>query len=190
MTKKREFSYNEVPYPSYTFPQASPDRLATMAAVHGLKAAPPAKCRVLELGCGNGANLMSLAYLFTDSEFVGIDLSPVHINDAQSSSTSLKLANTKFLQMDLMEFDAERFGRFDYIIAHGLYSWVPQVVRERILSIYCTALEPNGIGYISYNTYPGCHVRRIISDIMKFHTAGESDPRSMVEKGHTAELSN
>ncbi|MGI8811842.1 MAG: methyltransferase regulatory domain-containing protein [Pyrinomonadaceae bacterium] len=177
-------SYDEVPYPSYTFPQTSPDRLATMAVLNGIRAAPPDRCRVLELGCGDGANLLSFAYALPESEFLGVDLSSVHISDATAAVVELELRNARFLQMDLADLDVEEFGQFDYVIAHGLYSWVPPAIRERILDIYSQILNPEGVGYISYNAFPGCHFRKMISELMCFHTADERDPYKKIEAGH------
>lgn len=182
-TMDTTFSYDEVPYPSFTFPQTHPDRLATIAAFHSLKTAPPDNCRVLELGCGDGTNLISMAYALPESRFVGIDLSEVHINDAKSTAASLGLVNIAFQQEDVVKLDTNELGEFDFIIAHGLYSWVPDFVRESILSIYEKCLSPNGIGYISYNAYPGCHIRDLTRGMMRFHAKDTTDPLEKVEKG-------
>ena len=180
-----EFSYDEVPYPSYTFPQTSPDRLATLATLFGMKPAPPRQCRVLEVGCGDGANLLSHAFMYRDSEFVGIDLSNVHVSGANTAKAELALSNVRFEQIDIMAFDVEKFGTFDYVIAHGVFSWVPAAVRDKLLRIYSTGLTPQGVGYISYNAYPGCHLRQIVWDMLRFHTKDELDPLAKVEKGRS-----
>lgn len=181
MTSK--FSYDAVPYPSFTFPQTNPSRLAVMGVYHGMAPASPESCRVLELGCGDGANLMSFASIFPTSEFLGIDLSAVHIDEARSTAEQLGLDNTAFLQRDVTEFDRDSFGEFDFIIAHGLYSWVPDFVREKTLEIYRACLTANGIGYISYNVYPGSYFRDISRNLMKFHTDSLTDPIEKVREG-------
>lgn len=182
-TEMSEFSYDQVPYPSFTFPQTSPDRLATMAILFGLRPPAPADCRVLEIGCGDGANLLSLAFSLPESKFVGIDLSAVHIRSAEKSSVDLALPNISFFQLDLIDFDFESFGKFDYVIAHGLFSWIPAAVRSKLLYIFSGVLAPNGVGYISYNTFPGSHARRIVWDMMRYGAALETDPLKKVEKG-------
>ena len=63
----------------------------------------------------------------------------------------------------------ERAEPFDYIIAHGVYSWVPDPVRDRILAICSESLSPNGVAYVSYNTYPGGHIRDMVREMMLFH---------------------
>ena len=63
----------------------------------------------------------------------------------------------------------EDFGRFDYVICHGVYSWVPEAVQDRILEICARNLTPDGVAYVSYNTYPGWHARGLARDLMGFH---------------------
>src|SRR5688500_12166062 len=112
-------TYDAVPYPSKFFLQTHPDRLATAGMLYGMRPAQVESCRVLELGCGNGSNLISHAYGLPHSHFVGIDLSQIHIDQAKAASGELELSNIEFRQMDLMEMTVEDFGRFDYITAHG-----------------------------------------------------------------------
>ncbi|MEP7214466.1 MAG: class I SAM-dependent methyltransferase [Acidobacteriota bacterium] len=178
-----EFSYDDVPYPSYAFPQTSPDRLATMATLFGMQPAPPNRCRVLEIGCGDGTNLLSHAFLLPESEFVGIDLSSVQIADAKDSAKHLGLTNTRFEQINILDFDQDYFGKFDYIVTHGVFSWVPSEVRAKLLEIYIGALAEQGVGYISYNAFPGCHLRRIVWDLMRFHTMDEPEPGKKIVMG-------
>lgn len=178
-----KFAYDEVPYSSFTFPQTRPDRLATLAAFHGMDPAAPEKCRVVELGCGDGTNLISFAYILPDSEFVGIDLSETHIDKAKITAGELGLKNLTFLHEDIMDFTRDRFGEFDFIIAHGLFSWVPDFVRAKVLEIYGECLSPQGVGYISYNAFPGCHIRQMIWKMMQFHTEKVDDPMAKVGHG-------
>lgn len=177
------FSYDDVPYPSYTFPQTHPDRLATLATFYGIDVALPANCRVLELGCGDGTNLISMAYSLPSSRFVGIDLSEVHIHDAKLTAETLGLSNVEFRQEDVMKLDTAELGEFDFIVAHGLYSWVPEFVRESVLNIYKECLSSNGIGYISFNAYPGCHIRDMTRGMMQFHARKIANPIEKVEQG-------
>lgn len=178
-----DFIYDDVPYPSFVFPQTNPDRLSTLARVHGIDAADPAKCRMLELGCGDGTNLLSLAYMLPESRFVGIDLAATHINAAKRSALELGLANVEFLEMDVTQADPAALGEFDFIVAHGLFSWVPEFVRPAIFDLYANCLAPTGVGYISYNALPGCHIREITHGMMKFATRNISDPREKVAAG-------
>jgi SAM-dependent methyltransferase len=176
-----EFSYDAVPYPSKFFLQTHPDRLATAAMLYGMRSAQAQKCRVLELGCGNGSNLISHAFGLPDSEFVGIDLSEKHIEKANASANELGLKNITFQKMDVLEITVDDFGRFDFITAHGLFSWVPDFVRDKVLSLFSELLTENGVGYISYNAFPGCYAREMVRSIMRFHTRETADPQQKVE---------
>jgi methyltransferase-like protein len=183
MPVSENFIYDALPYPSFTFPQTHPDRLATLGTFYGMSPARPEKCRVLELGCGDGANLLSFAYGLPNSEFVGVDLSAVHIADAKKTAEELNLSNISFYAENVLDFTRERFGEFDFIIAHGLYSWIPDFVRQKVVEIYAECLAPQGVGYISYNAYPGCHLRAMMWDAMRFHTAELEEPLEKVQHG-------
>lgn len=162
--------YDEVLYPSGLFPQTHPDRLATAAYLRGMSPAPIERCRVLELGCGSANNLISMAFQLPRSEFVGVDLGRVPIASGEAIVAELKMQNVTLKAMDICDVNAVEFGTFDFIITHGVYSWVPQQVRERILAISREMLNPHGIAYISYNAYPGCHFRDLVRHMMCFHT--------------------
>ncbi len=175
-------SYNEVPYPSFVFPQTSPDRLATLARLRGVNAVDPNASRMLELGCGDGTNLLAFAHAYPNSRFVGIDLAERHIEDAVASAKELGLKNIEFIAADLCRIDLAKLGKFDFIVAHGLFSWIPDKVREAVLHIYKECLTENGVGYISYNAYPGCHIREMINGMMQFHIEGIEDPIDKVSE--------
>lgn len=178
-------SYNEVPYPSFVFPQTSPDRLATLGRLRGIETANPNDSRSLELGCGDGANLIAFAYAYPESRFVGIDLAERHIEKAKLSAQKLGLKNIEFIAADICELELAALGKFDTIVAHGLFSWVPDAVRERILLIYKELLEPNGVGYISYNAFPGCRVRQMMNDMMRFHCGDIDEPAERIDEAKT-----
>ncbi len=176
------FSYDELPYPSKFFLQTHPDRLAVIATLFGMSPAPVETCRVLELGCGNGSNLISHAFHLPDARFVGVDLAQNHIDDATRGAAELGLRNAEFIQMDVAEMSVSEFGKFDYIIAHGLFSWVPEFVRDRVLAISAEMLADNGVGYVSYNAFPGAHYRRMVQSMLRFHARAFEDPLEKV--GH------
>ena len=176
-----EFSYDTIPYPSKFFMQTHPDRLATAATLYGMEPKAIENCRVLELGCGNGSNLISHAFGLPDASFVGVDLSKKHIETANAGAAELGLSNIEFRQMDVMDMTAGEFGEFDYITAHGLISWIPEAVRERVPALFNEMLTANGVGYISYNAYPGAYPREMVRSIMRFHTRETGEPVKKVE---------
>ncbi len=173
------FIYDQVPYPSHSFTASHPDRLATLAVLLGMVPTPVEHCRVLELGCAGGGNILPMAQDLPDSEFVGIDLSEREIADGLAVVGKLALPNVSLKAMDILDVDAS-FGQFDYIITHGIYSWVPPAVQDKILEICKQNLAPNGVAYVSYNTYPGWHMLGAIRDMMLYHTRDIADPHQKV----------
>jgi len=167
-------SYDEIPYESNAFPQTHPERLAVIARLFGLPSRPPANCRVLELGCAGGGNLIPLAYSLPGGEFVGIDYSRRHVERAEKTIKNLCLKNIRVSHGSILDIDAS-WGLFDYIVCHGVFSWVADPVQDKILALSMANLAPAGVAYISYNTYPGWHMREMIRDMMTYHAAQFAD---------------
>lgn len=161
--------------------QTHPDRLASVATLFGMKPAPVTACRVLEVGCGNGGNLIPMAYALPGSHFFGVDLADSAIVQGQRAIGELALSNIALAAADLRSMSAEA-GEFDYIIAHGLYSWVPEDVRESLLQLCRERLSPEGVAFISYNAFPGRHVRIMLREMMLYHTRGCEDGRQRIEQ--------
>lgn len=160
--------YDEIPYASRPFPQTHPDNLATLATLFGMQPPPVDRCRVLELGCAAGGNLIPMAATLPGSRFVGIDLSRRQIDDGRRMVDALGLKNIQLLRRNILDV-GERLGEFDYIICHGVFSWVPAPVRERILAVCAERLALNGVAFVSYNTYPGWHLPSVVRAMMRFH---------------------
>ena len=148
MAKAELTPYDEVAYPTFPISFTHPDRLATVATHFGMRPAPVERCRVLELGCSNGANLLSMAVTLPESEFVGVDSAGIPIARGKAMVEALGLKNIALRHLDLLEM-APDYGKFDYIIVHGIYSWVPSAVRDQILAICKASMQPQGIAYVS-----------------------------------------
>ena len=174
-------SYDEVPYESNPFPWTHPDQLAVVATLFGMQPPAPDRYRVLELGCASGGNLIPMALDLPASRFTGIDLSPRQIGDGRKVIEALGLTNIELQAMSILDVNRD-FGTFDYIICHGVYSWVPREVQEKILAICAENLAPNGVAYVSYNTYPGWHLRGMIRDMMLYHARRFADPAVRVQQ--------
>jgi SAM-dependent methyltransferase len=168
-------AYNDVAYTSYPNFATHPDHLAAVATLFGLDVAPVGSSRVLELACGDGINLLPAAAALPHANFVGVDIAARPLEVARRMAADLALANVHLLQLDLRELPAD-LGTFDYIIAHGLYSWVPEVVRAEVLPLIARHLAPNGVAFVSYNTLPGCHARQAVWEMLKYHTRTTTDP--------------
>ncbi len=174
--------YDAVPYAVNAFPQTTPDRLGVIGRLFGVGSAPPANCHVLELGCASGGNLIPMAVNHPGSRFVGVDLSERQVAEGQAVIRELGLANIELKHLSIMDVGAE-LGAFDYILAHGVYSWVPPEVQAKILKICRDRLTAAGIGYISYNTFPGWHARGAIREMLWYHTEHLRDPAQRVKQG-------
>lgn len=180
MSGKEPTVYDAVSYPGSPFSPIHPDRLATIAALYGFPAAPPERCRVLELGCGSGSDLISMAYVLPGSTFLGLDAAGSAIAQGREQISALGLTNVTLLHADLL--NASNLGTYDYVVAHGLYSWVPPSVQERVLEIASEALAPNGVAYVSYNALPGCHVRNAMRQMMRWHVRSIEDPAERISQ--------
>lgn len=177
--------YDAVAYPGHSFAQTHPARLATIAHFHGMSPVPPSAMRVLELGCGRGGNLVPMAAQFPQSDFLGIDLSADSIRQASETAEAFGLRNLAFRQQDILTLEAD-LGRFDYIIVHGVYSWVPEAVRERIIALFGALLAPQGVAYVSYNALPGCRLRDLARDVMLHAVRDIDDPQERVRVARAA----
>jgi methyltransferase-like protein/2-polyprenyl-3-methyl-5-hydroxy-6-metoxy-1,4-benzoquinol methylase len=172
-------SYDLVPYPASAYVQSHPDRLATLAVLFGMSPRDISRCRVLELGCADGSNLIPMACALPESTFLGLDLSARQIKPGQDLIATLGLPNIELRRGNIIDVDAG-FGVFDYIIVHGVFSWVPSDVQEKILSICHERLSDQGIAYISYNTYPGWRMRGMLRDMMLYHSRKFEDPQKQI----------
>src|SRR5262249_29590623 len=168
-------SYDDVPYDSHPIWVTHPDHLAVIATLAGMRPAPVEHCRVLELGCASGGNLIPMAVALPESQFVGIDLSPAQVADGQATIAALGVRNVTLEAQSILDLD-ESIGTFDYIVCHGVYSWVPPAVQDGILAVFARHLAPQGVAYVSYNTHPGWHLRGMVRDMMLFHAARFTEP--------------
>jgi SAM-dependent methyltransferase len=169
-------NYDEIPYSKYPYPQTHPDRLATIATLHGLDPAPPARCRVLELGCGAGGNLIPLAYSAPDLVAVGVDLAATAIAEGRRTVEALGLGNVELRAGDLRDLRDGDGGGFDYVVAHGVYAWVDAEVRDALLAAMRAQLAPDGVAFVSYNALPGGYLRRMIREMGLWHGRDAADP--------------
>lgn len=167
--------YDLTPYQSFAISETHPNRLAVLATLFGRSPTPLARCRVLEIGCAGGGNLLPMAAAFPQAQFVGLDYSQVQIDVAKQAQQALGLSNISFRCADLRSVAAASLGEFDYVIAHGIYSWLPADAQAAMLKLCRDCLAEVGIAYVSYNTLPGWHMRGMVRDLMLFHAASFGD---------------
>jgi methyltransferase-like protein len=171
--------YNEVPYTDNPYQVTHPRRLETMATLFGMTPAPIGTSRVLELGCAGGGNLIPQAQDSPRAEFVGVDFSERQIADGEEIIGSLGLKNIRLMHRNIIEID-DSLGQFDYIICHGVYSWVPPEVQDKILAVCRRNLGPQGVAVISYNTYPGWHLKGMVREMMQYHASQFKDAKEQI----------
>jgi SAM-dependent methyltransferase len=172
-------SYDDVPYDVGAVPGAHPDTLAVLGRLRGMQPPDVDRCRVLELGCSTGENLLALAAALPHAEFFGIDASPAQIETGTRRLRTLGVANVT-LECRLIE-ELHASGRtYDYILCHGVYSWVPLPVRQRILALTAELLAPHGLAFISFNTPPGWHMRQQLRNLLLFHLEGQDGARERI----------
>lgn len=159
--------YSELGYKSMPFPYTTPATLEAYVALVGVSAPNPKTARVLELGATYGGNIISQALFNPDATFVGIELSQEQVEKGNEVIANAGLTNVSLVQSDIASIGSE-IGTFDYIIAHGVYSWVDDGVKDALLRLIDEHLAEDGIAYVSYNTYPGWHTMEEVRQLMMF----------------------
>jgi SAM-dependent methyltransferase len=172
-------AYDEVPYSAAAHAQTHPENLRLIAALLGLDPASAQIARVLEIGCANGTNLFPMAEAYPNAHFVGLDYSQKQIDQAENYKQELGIKNIEFHAVDVVaipEAISGNLGQFDYIICHGVFSWVEASVRLAILHLIRNHLSSKGVAFVSYNCYPGWKVREIARDMMLYHGNQFAEP--------------
>ena len=172
-------SYDAIPYQGFPRQHAHPEVLASAATLFGLQPPPVESSRILEIGCGDGANIISIAASLPGSGCAGVDGSGTQIQKGQEIIQGAGLQNIALIEGDFTHL-AEPDQPYDYIIAHGVYSWVNPEAQNKLLALIKSQLSPNGIAFVSYNCYPGWHLRQMIRELMLFRTAGIDDPQERI----------
>lgn len=167
-------TYDELPYTSDVFNIAQPERLYTIAKMKGFNPPKLQNAKVLEIGCSFGGNLLPFAIQFPKAQVVGVDLSERQIAIGRQMFQSVGIENVELIAGDISQIELGQ--EFDYIICHGVFSWVPEDVRQAIFRTIKNHLSAKGVAYISYNTYPGWKTKDVIKDLMKFGSDPEDTP--------------
>jgi SAM-dependent methyltransferase len=174
-------AYNRTLYVGRPCATSHPARIRAIAQAMGVAAPPLEHARILEIGCGDGGNLIPMAAAWPGTTCVGIDLAEQGIVRANAFAADLALRNARFVAADLRDLAPEHAG-FDYILAHGFYSWVPAEVRDVLFAEIRARLAPDGIAFVSHNTLPGCRLRELAWSIIRPATAMITDPVERVAR--------
>ncbi|MCA9633151.1 MAG: methyltransferase [Myxococcales bacterium] len=174
----------EIEYPSSAIAHTHPARLAARAIERGLLRDFCHDFRYLELACGDASNLLALASRFPEATFVGVDVDSAAIARGLDRAKRLGLQNLSLLARDLRE--VEPSGPFDYVVAHGVYSWVARDVQRALLESSKRLLADRGVFYVSYNTMPGWGLRGVLRAVMRDAAATETEPRARLRRAKLA----
>ena len=175
--------YESIEYPHYVHPLTDPARLAVLGRIFGMRPAEPNAARVLEIGCGAGSNLLAMAARLPGSRFLGLDFAARDIASGCALAAEAGLDNVELRQQDLLTWEPGG-ARFDYIIAWGVFSWVPKEVKARLLALCRECLAPAGIACISYMTYPGCKQAESLRDLLLLRTGSLGEAVAKVAAAH------
>lgn len=179
--------YDEIPYPGMSYPFAHPDRMAVAGRLHGLASPDPARATLLELGAGDGSNLLSLAQLWPEARCIGVDLSGHAIGLARQRAEALGLTNVELHHAPLEALldptgPVGPLPRADYIIAHGLVSWVPPATRQALFELVGRSLSDDGVAMLSFQTWPGYSDVEPLRALMRHHVENVADPAKKVQQ--------
>lgn len=168
MTKEQAKEiYADLGYLSQPFPYASAPFLECYARLMGLSPSPANTARILEIGSSYGGNLFSQALFYPKASFTGIEIAPTQVSVGKTYIDQLGITNLDLLEGDVNE-SHDHLGTYDYIIAHGFYSWVDEDTKGNFLRLCKAHLAENGILYMSYNTYPGWHKMDSVRALLEF----------------------
>jgi Predicted methyltransferase regulatory domain/Methyltransferase domain len=173
--------YDLTPWPGEGCAASHPDSVGAIARVFGLRSAAVERCRVLELGCAAGANLVPMAAAFPEASFVGVDLSAAQVRAGRAEVEALGLKNLTLREADIAALPTG-LGTFDYVLVHGVFSWVPRAVQEGVFSCLRTCLAEHGVGFVSYSALPGAHARMALGEMLRWHVRGETNLKRRVER--------
>ena len=172
---------SDILYPSYAIEESHPGHLGGRAWCVGLETMDPSTALILEIGCASGGNVLPLASEFPEATIIACDPSAQEIALARARATEAQLTNIEFHHCGVAELP-QALGPFDYIICHGIYSWVPDQVREDIGATLRSRLSKNGLAFVSYNCLPGFHIRGMWREMIAEHCKGIDDPTMLVPK--------
>jgi len=179
----RHTSYDAVPYHGAVVPLTSPLHLGLCSCWHHAVRSSLHSFHATEIGCGDGANLVPMAFYRQDSTFTGVDSCASALDRARQAAKFLGLTNIRFYQQDVRALDPADFEPCDFIIVHGLYSWVPDDARDAILNFCRHTLAPSGLTYISYNAQPGWATRRVVREtLLRARRVREAGTEQKAEK--------
>lgn len=171
----------DFPYATYVNSLVHPERAAVIAHLFSLQPTAVNQARILELGCGDGSQLVALAETLPDTELIGLEHNVNHIDHANALKVYAKLNNIEFHQTDFLQINPD-LGQFDYIIANNVLSWLPPASQNQFFAVCKQYLKSNGLILLNYNVYPGWNMRHIVRDMVQYHLSQFDDESKRQEQ--------
>ena len=167
----------DVEYTHGFYPDLTPLNLAMAATLAGRRAPDPdAPFTYLELGCGNGVSTALLAAANPHGQFWANDFNPTHILNARTTAEAAGTTNVTFLEASFEDLSAADLPEFDFIVLHGIWSWVSAENRHYIVELIRRRLKLGGLVYLSYNCLPGWARVAPLRRLMKLGVTNPSAP--------------
>lgn len=174
-------SYNTFPYDSHAFKWCAPAYIRAVAYLYGVDLPPVHNARLLEIGCAAGGNSLPFAFMYPDAHIMGIDISNAQISEGQRLVEQAQLKNISLQTMCMSELPDE-LAPFDYVIAHGVLSWIPKASQLQIFKAIAKSLHSGAGAYLSFNTYPGWRARETLRDLMLWHSRDVEEIQDKVDR--------
>ena len=185
LTADGDRPYEEVAYPGYVYPRTHPARLEVIARLFGMQPPPAGTARVLEIGCGDGGNALAIAQTLPQASVLGFDLTAGPLQGGRDLAADAGLTNIELRCADLLDDEQmARIGEVDYIVAHGVYSWIPPAARGALLRLCGRCLAPSGVVFLSFNAYPGSYLRDMARDVLAYHLRGVTGATARLTAAH------
>lgn len=178
-------SYNALPYDSHAFKWCAPAYIRAAAYLYGVDLPPVATARVLEIGCAAGGNSLPFAFMYPKAEIIGFDVAQEQIKQGQQIIERAGLKNITLHTRCLTQLP-NSWGQFDYVIAHGVLSWIPQDLHAHLFKCIASALHEQAGAYLSFNTYPGWKAQETVRDLMLWHSRKVNESKEKVTKAREA----
>ncbi len=174
----------DIAYASRFHREHSPAWLAATLTALGFPSPPIRASRWCEIGCGDGFGACLLAAANPGTQFTGIDINPDHVAAARRRASEAGLGNIDFHLLDISD-GRRQYASYEFIVAHGIFSWVAPQTRDAIMRFAAQSLAPGGVFYLHYMTQPGAAPFAIFQSVFRQMVAAED---GNVERGIRAGL--
>jgi SAM-dependent methyltransferase len=169
--------YEQLPFKSKADRTKHPDRIATIAYLYGLVSPPLERCRFLDFGCGTGSDCLALALELPGARVIGYDPVEGPMEQSRFVAGLVGVENLKLVAGELPPTEEQ----FDYIVSHGVVSWVGADESRRIIRTIAELLAPEGLACISFNALPGWNYRSPIRELLRCYDRPAADANTRVK---------